>query len=160
MNLVTLRHYLNSTTANAFGSTFAFLANTQTPTKNTKELPSQRTTTTPNQDGYEKKNERLTRYWRYRGWSTTAQVQFFNLALVQSWADVPWFPLQRQYPNRYGAVVPKLRRWKQLENKHLFPQKLTKQKRENWNLSAETWKLESEKQKLESWNLSVETWKV
>ena len=47
-----------------------------------------------------------------------------------------------------------------LKNKHLFPQKLTKQKRENWNLSAETWKLESEKQKLESWNLSVETWKV
>jgi hypothetical protein len=42
--------------------------------------------------------------------------------------------------------VPKLRRWKQLEKKHLFPQKLTKQERENWNLLAETWKFESKNQ--------------
>jgi hypothetical protein len=34
----------------------------------------------------------------------------------------------------------------------LFPQKLTKQKRENWNLPKETSKLESEMQKRENWN--------
>ena len=39
-------------------------------------------------------------------------------------------------------------------------QKPEKQKRENWNLSAETWKLESEKQKRESRNLPAEIWKV
>lgn len=33
--------------ANAFGSTFAFLADTQSPIKNAKELPSQRTRTHP-----------------------------------------------------------------------------------------------------------------
>ena len=36
-------NYLNN--AIAFGSTFAFFANTQTNAKNAKELPSQRTTT-------------------------------------------------------------------------------------------------------------------
>jgi hypothetical protein len=44
--------------------------------------------------------------------------------------------------------VPKLRRQKQSEIKHLFPQKVYK---------AEALKLESEKQKRESWNLPTET---
>ena len=55
--------------------------------------------------------------------------------------------------NRYGAVVPKLRRWKQLENKHLFPQEVYK---------AEAWKLESlaEVGKLESDNKQTKNWSV
>ena len=39
--------YFDRSIANTLGSTFAFLANTLSPTKNAKELPSQRTGTHP-----------------------------------------------------------------------------------------------------------------
>ena len=60
----------NDRIANAFGSTFAFFANAKAKQKNTKELPSQRTTTDTmaGQQHDRKNNEHLTaptKNWRF-----------------------------------------------------------------------------------------------
>ncbi|CAD0009731.1 hypothetical protein FLAT13_05071 [Flavobacterium salmonis] len=73
-----------------------------------------------------KKKQPLTAVTRDLGISLNLKMVLYleNLCLT----DKPriFNPKPRVAPRRYGAVVPKLRRRKQSENKHLFPQEVYK----------------------------------